>query len=422
MLPSPQPDVAPTPPPLADDLPAAAAPAPVAPPPAASFSPQQSRLQPPPAPVKRDATDLIAPAKIRRQPRPKPDAVGVPIAAIAAPKTEVEPAPPPAGEPVAAPQTNFEPTSEPAITPQTTAPDLPLAQNLLARAAVRQKTPLVNRQRLLTARQEQPATPQQARTHLIARGWRFKTAPTADRPTAPGQIRRATASLEGSQSAGQPLAEGPRTTMEGALQRDFSGVRIHRANLSGLNVQAATRGQDVFIDESQGDDEFERPESLALLGHELTHVSQSGVAQTKPASQVQRQPLADLPVQRVAADEAAAESSERTVLTLARKQDRSTPPAAIYRAETTPPDESEEFAGFFSQGQADTDQTVNTDAIFNDLQETVESLLDEKLSQLLGALGLETGAPASTSRLDALAQQILPYVKQLITVERERRS
>ncbi len=67
--------------------------------------------------------------------------------------------------------------------------------------------------------------------------------------------------------------------------------------------------------------------------------------------------------------------------------------------------------------------------VLDELQTMFEELLDEKLEQMLDAMGLnpdenETPEPAEeegTDRPDTLARQVLPYVKRLIAVDRERR-
>lgn len=318
----------------------------------------------------------------------------------------------------------------------------PLEHKLLSRPAMPLVRPLRPRPK------PEPTAPPLAQRRLISRGWRFKTDPTT-RPARPERVSQATARLEGTQSSGKPLADKPRSAMEGVFRRDFRDVRIHRIDLKPLNVQAATRGRDIFVDEGQ-DDNFERPESMALLGHELTHVSQSGLAQTKPASDTTvlsptRQPS------EVEADEAEAETTERSVMQMARSMADTSVFAPVQRA---PAEQKEAFdspftpdssfiEGYYERGQevrsqyeaaAETGPTgaggPPGDEVFGELQGQFEELLDEKLNQMLEAMGIEggesepeeTAAPEATNNLDTLARQVLPYVRRMIAVERERRS
>jgi hypothetical protein len=80
--------------------------------------------------------------------------------------------------------------------------------------------------------------------------------------------------------------------MEQVLQRDFSRVRVQTAPLASLGVEAAARGNTVFLAREQAS-QMERPENLALLGHELTHVAASGHAPAQRPAQTAR---AEMPV------------------------------------------------------------------------------------------------------------------------------
>ena len=292
-------------------------------------------------------------------------------------------------------------------------------------------------------------TPQAARTQLASRGWRFKTAP-ADKPNNSQRIIQTAANLDKPSSSGAPLADEPRSSMEGMLGRDFGDVRVHQADLGPLNVQAATRGRDVFFD--KGQDNFDRPEGMALLGHELTHVGQSGVAQTKPtepspaASPIMRMPAA------VESDEAEANRVEQSVYRQAQTGALPLARPAIQRAEipeTDMPDAGPEGNSFLNdidmddhydqvQGQQETYQErhlelktdlfearqTNDETTFAELQDTLEEMIDERMAEMMEAMGLDETENEETPQpsLDDLARQILPYFKRLIVVERERRA
>ncbi len=156
-----------------------------------------------------------------------------------------------------------------------------------------------------------PLTVEQATRHLISRGWRFKGGRTTGSTPSPPAEQGVTRLAEGS-DGGRPLPTGPRSMMERTLGRDFSRVRLHTVQLAPLDVQAATRGPDVYL--KPGHDRLNRPASIALLGHELTHVVQQGFA--GPAVQRAILPQPRWSVGRLEADEAEAERNERHILDL----------------------------------------------------------------------------------------------------------
>jgi hypothetical protein len=110
---------------------------------------------------------------------------------------------------------------------------------------------------------------------LEQEGWRFKRSPRQARGNR-GAIQRSVVDLS-QRSGGMPLPERPRTLLEGVLQRDFRGVRVQTAGLEGLGVEAAAKGNTVYLQRKTLGN-LERPQNLALLGHELTHVAAAGRA------------------------------------------------------------------------------------------------------------------------------------------------
>ena len=257
-------------------------------------------------------------------------------------------------------------------------------------------------------------------------------------------IARAVSHLERG-GPGKPLESTPRATLEPVLQRDLGDVRIHRAALGPLKVQAATRGSDIYFEAGQ-DDDFETAESMTLLGHELTHVSQqSGLAQTKAA----RAPAFLPAVQReVLSDEAEAETTERTIMRsiqsassplTAKARLAKLPTARVQRAPEEAgsgipmPDLAMPDMDLAGGEDIGSDEEGSTD--FEALRTTVDEIIGERVQELLGALGIEAGegeggeaetaaAEAETKSeadLDDLAKKVLPYIKRLIAVERERR-
>ncbi len=92
--------------------------------------------------------------------------------------------------------------------------------------------------------------------------------------------------------AGVSLPEGAKVPMERALNRDFSGVRVHTGSLAdlmcaGLGAEAFTLRSDVYF--ARGRFNPSTPEGQRLLAHELVHVvQQAGPGTTASAGRVQR--------------------------------------------------------------------------------------------------------------------------------------
>ena len=114
------------------------------------------------------------------------------------------------------------------------------------------------------------------RPHLLEVGWRFQ--PHIERSLKhPRVFPQVSPPLRREMSGGKPLALGPRRMMERILGKDFGDVRVHsewaaaRA-AAALNAEAFTLGRDIFF--GSGKAKFDTSSSLALLGHELTHVGQ----------------------------------------------------------------------------------------------------------------------------------------------------
>ncbi|MGB5050160.1 MAG: DUF4157 domain-containing protein, partial [Caldilineaceae bacterium] len=117
----------------------------------------------------------------------------------------------------------------------------------------------------------------QAVERLEAGGWRFKRSRVASSASAP-RVQRALAALH--TGGGQRLPTRPRTLMERILQRDFAGVRVQMASLGPLGIEAAAQSNTVYLNRAQA--RLDSPESLALLGHELTHLAAGGSAPLLP--------------------------------------------------------------------------------------------------------------------------------------------
>ncbi|OQY24152.1 MAG: hypothetical protein B6I34_03860 [Anaerolineaceae bacterium 4572_32.1] len=337
------------------------------------------------------------------------------------------------------------------------------AGQMRLRAAPRRRLPLT---------QPSIAVVQRVTAHLEARGYRFKRKRQIT-PAPPSQVARAAAELERGAGAGSALAEKPRAVMESALGQDFGAVRVHTAQLAPLGVQAASRGSDVYV--GPGQDRFDTPDSLSLLGHELTHVSQqsSGFVSAKPAAQMTVLPVTRSPV-GVARDEDEADSVEQSIKRLLGSTALTPPdseelPSGESKMELWESGASEE-EGEKEEGSALEDAALSPDELaaspelflrqevallvaaqqmasggeypsdlYQNLLELAPPDLDaaaeegvisiedvEAIGEMAALLaeieaGQEKEEPEEAElNLGRLARQVYPFVKQMLAVERER--
>ncbi len=339
-----------------------------------------------------------------------------------------------------------QPDSSPQVVPPSSTGEQPpaqLGQALRARARSAGRLPLTG-SRSLSGRV--PALPptltaRQARARLAARGWRFKRK-QAEPPTDPRLVSRSVESLERAPGAGMPLPEEPRARVEERLGRDFSPVRLRPAPLAPLQVEAASREREVYLE--PGQERVETPQAVALLGHELTHVAQRGLVQTKPAAQTTVLPQAradpevdDTPaVQR---EEAEATKTEQQLLAdssprLPAVSLASLPPR-LYRkpaqgvksspASRTDPAPASDLPPLVTDWLASTDLArrqplVTRPGISPIIQRVEES---PPATPALGEAEEAEGAEGAAAELDLdqLAKQIYPILKRMLAVERERR-
>lgn len=312
-----------------------------------------------------------------------------------------------------------------------------------------------------------PLTHEVVTDYLEAKGYRFKRKPAAPAEDRPDRVARATQDLERSAGTGRPLDEAPRTLMEGALGRDFSDVRVHQADLGPLNVQAASRGRDVYVE--PGQDRFDTPESLGVLGHELAHVAQRGGGRTvsaKPDEEASSPAATSLPLAQRSSqstrEEAEADEAERLVM---RALDAPSPgPPGSEDAEAVEEGEEEgdtdleeaalspdELAGspilFLRQEVAllaaaqlmaadeeypptlyanllqiappDLDDIADEGVITEDAVESIEEMA--ALLETIDDLDLGEEQAEFLPDLDQLARQVYPLVKRMMALERERR-
>ena len=278
-------------------------------------------------------------------------------------------------------------------------------------------------------------THQRATAYLVTRGYRFKRKERSS-PAAPGLVARAVDDLERPTSPGRPLEHEPRAIMESVTGRDLGDVRVHTARLAPLNVQAATRGRDVTVE--PGQDRFDTPGSLALLGHELTHVAQGGgMVRTKPVAQTAILPQAKAPA-RLMREEAEAESTEQTILDLFR-------PAGGQRAETAETADTTQPGTALPVprlGQSAPEARVQRQPLpsFPDVWEMEEELVgaeeeeaelptteeeegylpDEEEGEEEEILEPEKEPEEKELDPDHLARQVYPFIKRMLAVERER--
>lgn len=261
---------------------------------------------------------------------------------------------------------------------------------------------------------------EEATTQLVMAGWRFKRN-AGTTVSDPGMISRSLDNLVQRSDTGRPLDTGTRTKMEGALGRDFSQVRVHNVQLSPLNVQAASEGRNVYFE--PGQDRFDTPDSLSLLGHELTHVAQAGFAQTK--SVVQTAILPQARVQRSeAADEAEADQGERRVSEYLRSPQMAQMMPLVNEASSR----SESSSASSATVQRSALSSPQTDMPVVQRAETGGDGGGDTSSTQAEASGGEEGKkdekdPTEKAKeLTKLARQLYPLIKRMLMVERERHS
>jgi hypothetical protein len=314
-----------------------------------------------------------------------------------------------------------------------------LAESLQAYREALARMPLTQRLlRVQPRRVEQPARMEHAlmqrlkQTELMAQGWRFKTK-AGETPVEAEAVQRAAEQLGSASDTGRALDGETRATLESLLQRDLSEVRVHRAPshapLAVLNVEAATRGRDIFVE--AGQEHFDTPESLGLLGHEITHVAQRGLALRKPA--LSALPAAqDETAQREAADDEieAAQVEQETIRQLTAPTMRREPHgerAVMRRAQLPlmrPPVAQRQSTA--EAMEDDTPPGMVTYTIPEVARMADETVMREELSsststaQTPATLPTSVEAPAPAPDLDELARQVYPLLKRMLLVERER--
>ena len=103
---------------------------------------------------------------------------------------------------------------------------------------------------------------------------------------APPEMKAAAKQVAGDNSAGAPLPDETRATMEAKLGQDFSDVQIHTgdANVADLKAGAATQGTHIHF--APGQYQPGTPEGDRLIAHELTHVVQQKNAQASGKPEV----------------------------------------------------------------------------------------------------------------------------------------
>jgi hypothetical protein len=306
-----------------------------------------------------------------------------------------------------------------------------------ARTSVVHTPALVNRpigEMAVNVNRLTPSIAQRAvRVSLMASGWRFKTAPS-EASADLGLLHRAASGL--GSGAGRPLQRETREKMETTLGRDFSNVRVHTAQLSPLHVQAAAKGDDIYFNEGQ--DNFDTPQGLAVLGHELTHVAQSGAAPSKPVARMS--PPQTHTLARVASDEAQADQVERTILSGAQTPLPLSGPVAvprvaaapaiarmaeapIQRAQETGTPEQEDTPGqnFFRNLKEKLSSGMALPPSSDSPGDTMETLTQSVTKTTEAVVDAKEQAPQKTAvDLDDMARQIYPLIKRLLAVERER--
>jgi hypothetical protein len=104
------------------------------------------------------------------------------------------------------------------------------------------------------------------------------------------------------QSTSSGIPESVQTKMEGALNTDLSGVKVHANSSKAADVGASayTQGADIHI--APGHYSPGTSAGKQLLGHELTHVAQQMAGRVQPTGEVGGLPLNDSPALEKEAD------------------------------------------------------------------------------------------------------------------------
>jgi hypothetical protein len=284
----------------------------------------------------------------------------------------------------------------------------------------------------------------QARARLIRQGWRFKTAaPEAaeeaqEDPTATSQVEQAAEALQESKGPGRPLPPETRHSVEQALGRDFSQVRVQTARLAPLNVEAATHGAQVYVE--PGQETFETPQARAVLSHELTHVAQRGLAPTKPPAEGETIEQVHQTVQTVQKEEAEADRNEQRFLKsqlIQAQPNSSAQPIFRKAAAVTAPRPSHTsgsetipapLVGWLSDQAREQRYPLASppQMVARQAAEPAEAapaeMEPDAERQAADQENEETEQKAADGLdLDQLARQIYPLLKRMIAVERERR-
>jgi hypothetical protein len=99
--------------------------------------------------------------------------------------------------------------------------------------------------------------------------------PSGSGPGTPGLQQ----GIQRARGQGQAIPDAVRAPVERALGTDLGGVRLHTDGAAdrlnrGIQAQAFTSGQDIFLRRGQAD--LTSPAGRELIAHELTHVAQQG--------------------------------------------------------------------------------------------------------------------------------------------------
>jgi hypothetical protein len=366
------------------------------------------------------------------------------------------------------------PQQPPTVQPETVDRDTPISAPQApvdaSKSYQASSLPLARRHNRPKLRLNASASPIRVRRRVTAtmeqRGWRFKRS-TAQTSGSPTMIYRAASRLDRAATAGRPLQGRPRALMRQTFGRDFGKVRIHKADLSPLNVEAATRGQDVYMQ----DNSLETPASLGTLGHELSHVAhnEGDTASAKPKLQ-----MAALPQARLSQEERSAEQAEHAVhssmdMPMTRSAPSSLQRAPLDRAPSAPgseeggdedpnnlegvddmnsfgelqtiiqsatrqliemglyPPDSGESDAFLSPQDQEELQSIEAIEVANETASGIGgiaammNILIEQADEEEGEEeGEDTVLEITDDELDHLAMRVYPFLKRLLAVERER--
>jgi hypothetical protein len=262
---------------------------------------------------------------------------------------------------------------------------------------------------------------EQAREYLESRSWRFKrddSGPSAASSRS-NDIIQTVAKLESASSGGNRIPTEARQSIQpfvGNGGNALNDSRVHSTiSLKPLGLKAATRGSDIHVE--PGQDRFDTPSQLGLLGHEVSHqfIQRSfNIDQEESQADSIEQSIASFfeTSSTSGGSEAGGDDSSAPIMRRALSQgsfDNSMPFLSADNYSSAP-------KSTVQRAEADgVVQREGADAPAGDAGATDAS--DDGAD----GEGGDAGASGTTVSLPKLAEKVYPYIKRLLAREKEQR-